>query len=284
MKTYAQRMLQPYTGLINIIESDHGRALTLDGKTWEFQFIHGSKKLTGLAGGANAYSYSRVASLPMAKIEKISEGDLDPGETYDERIIELAEYIASCTLPFEQEDLFECWILDREKLTPLALVFSCCTPAEKKDYPDTICWSALPSVRMPVQLTAEEEEQDIPPINYQVEKLIASRAGFNPRLHWYHRGIDRINEFPRFLISEDWDNTYEKELVRRYLDRQAPRLLMLQNIKHDDRHELEKAARKEVHEVAYFYSLYPDIVDDHLMTMVRVEAKIKDSNREKIIA
>ena len=39
---------------------------------------------------------------------------------------------------------------------------------------------------------------------------------------------------------------------------------------------MERAARANVHEVARFYPVYPDIADQALMNSMRVEARLRD--------
>ncbi len=38
IKAYSQRLMPPYSGQMQIVESDRTRAITLDSQTWEIQF------------------------------------------------------------------------------------------------------------------------------------------------------------------------------------------------------------------------------------------------------
>jgi len=40
LKTYSQRLTPPFSGLVQIVETDTYRALTLDGQTWEVQYVN----------------------------------------------------------------------------------------------------------------------------------------------------------------------------------------------------------------------------------------------------
>jgi hypothetical protein len=77
------------------------------------------------------------------------------------------------------------------------------------------------------------------------------------------------------LLRETWDDPGDQELCRLYIERLAPRLLMMQGLPRSDRSRLEQAARSHALEVDRFYPLYPEIVDQKLMTSLRVEAQLR---------
>ena len=39
IKAYSQRITPPYSGLVQIVETEQARATTMDGLTWEFYFM-----------------------------------------------------------------------------------------------------------------------------------------------------------------------------------------------------------------------------------------------------
>ena len=63
-----------------------------------------------------------------------------------------------------------------------------------------------------------------------------------------------------------------------YLERLAPRLLMLAHLPSKVRQRLENAASQHAIEVDNFYHLYPEVIDDKLLTAARVEARLRKAN------
>jgi hypothetical protein len=195
----------------------------------------------------------------------------------DERIIELASFIKTASLPFPASDRFEYWLLDPTDGLPLALIFSCTEATQMETYPIHAEWTALPAAVLPIEKTAEEEQCGTPPVNYRLEGLVASRAGSRPVARWFERHQDEPDIFPPFMIREDWEDTADSELCQRYLKRQSARLLMLHNLKHEDRLRMEVAAKDHIFEVERLYKLYPEIADEKQMNAMRVEARLRGS-------
>ena len=77
------------------------------------------------------------------------------------------------------------------------------------------------------------------------------------------------------MIREDWQNAEDQELCQRYIQRQAPRLLMLHGLQQSDRARLEGYCKPQAMEVARFCGLYPDIIDTELVQSLRVQARLR---------
>jgi len=77
------------------------------------------------------------------------------------------------------------------------------------------------------------------------------------------------------LIRDDWDNEQDQRLCDLYLQRLAPRLLMVHDLPQKVRQRLEQAAREYVFDVERFYRLYPEVIDNSLLTSARVEAQLR---------
>lgn len=281
VRAYSQRLMPPYSGQVQIAESGRARALTLDGNLWEIQFLHsadtGQWREQKRFGHPVRRSYIRVAMIRNSEIRRLAlPSFLDTGSV-DERIVELSEFLAETRLPFPASDHFEYWLLDPKDDSPLALIYSCTSQEEMRTYPSRPEWTALPAATMAIARTPEEEESYAPPVNYRLERLVAERAGQNPRAAWFNRRTDECRTYPPCLISEHWEDEGPSELCRRYLARQAPRLLMLHGLAHPDRARLEQAAREHALEVARFYPLYPAVADQELMAAIRVEARLRQA-------
>ena len=271
-------MSPPYYGQVQIAESERARALTVDGQIWEIQFLHsGNGGLTNSGNGAHGihHQYRRAVTVSDSDIRDEKIESLLVGQSTDERILELTNFLADITLPFPAADHFEYWLLDAEDQIPLAMIFSCKDSEKMNAYPSHPEWTALPAAVMPIEMTEDEESCSSAPVNYRLERLVAERAGNNPKAKWFTRSSDEQQSFPVFMVRDDWKDEESADLCQRYLKRQAPRLLMLHGLKQEFRKQLEINARSHALEVDRFYRLYPEVVDQTLMDAIRVEARLR---------
>lgn len=262
IRAFSQRLMPPFAGQVQIAESDKYRAITLDGQVWEIQFVK--------------RSHIRVATVKASDIKAHSlNAELVEGGAVDEQIIELLSYLGDVELPFPAADKYEYWLLDSLDESPLALIYSCAEAEQMEKFPDRPEWTALPAAVMPVEKTEEENRNQTAPVNYQMERLIAERAGTRPKARWFERHEHETEVFPPLIIREDWPEESETQLCRRYIERQAPRLLMLHGLNHRVRQRLERCCRPHAMEVARFCGLYPEVVDEALIQALRVEARLR---------
>ena len=213
--------------------------------------------------------------LVTVKLNKRKLDSLLEDNVVDERIVELIDFLADISLPFPAVDNYEYWLLDVNDQSPLALIFSCKDSEQMNAYPSRPEWTALPSAVMPIEMTEDEKSYASAPINYRLERLVAERAGINPKAKWFTRGSNEEKKFPAFMLREDWQEEESRDMCKRYLSRQAPRLLMLHGLSRELRRQLEINARGYALEVARFYPLYPEIIDQTLMNAILVEAKLR---------
>lgn len=281
IKAYSQILSPPYSGLAQVVESDRARAITIDGKSWEFHFLHDMPVPGKSSDGQYHRRFRRVATILSGKLKEIAEQSTPESRELDDRILELALYLSTARFPFPPADLYEFWILDPVDDSPLALIFSCVESEQMSAYPNKTEWTALPASVMPVERTPEEETNGVPPVNYRIEQLVTERAGYKPRGQWFKRREGESDSFPSLLLKEDWEKDEQSELCQRYLERLSTRLLMLHDLGHDDRERLEVAARPHVFEVERFSRFYPDVIDDRLMSAILVEARLKRGNSIK---
>jgi hypothetical protein len=282
IKAYSQRLTPPYSGQVQIAESDRARALTMDGENWEIHFRYAAGGGVGPDGKSYQRSYRRATYVGHKQLLAIPSRSPQELAKVDERIIELADFLTTATLPFPAADKFEYWLLDPADGSPLALIFSCTEAGQMATYPSRPEWTALPAAVMPIEATPEEKGRNNSPVNYQLETLIARRAGSKPVALWFERSEDETDSFPTCLIRENWQDQADHELCQRYVKRQSTRLLMLHNLTHEDRLRLEIAAKDHIFEVERFFSLYPAVADEQLMNAIRVEARLRRSEGSEI--
>ena len=285
IKSYSQRITPPYSGQVQIVETDRARAMTMDGISWEFYFLH---TLPGEGDQPERHyqrRYSPVAVIDGDEIKRLAEQATPESRQMDERVLELAFFIAGAELPFPSVDRFEFWLLDAEDSSPLALIFSCNDEDQQQSFPNKTDWTALPDAVMSVAKTTRELEDGVPPVNARFESIVAERAGLYPKAQWFERHDGETDSFPPLLVKEDWQQDEHRDLCQRYLQRQSTRLLMLQGLPHEDRKRLEIAARPHVFEAERFFACYPEVIDKKLMNAIRVEARLRrDTSEESIVA
>ena len=263
IKTFSQKLTPPYSGQVQIAESETYRALTMDGQNWEIQYVNRSHIRVGRLTSSDIKSRS-------TRSEQIVDDVADP------RLGELIDFLADIELPFKAIDCFEYWLLDSIDKSPLALLFSCSKAEQMKKFPSRADWTALPDAVMSINKTEQEIESGLPPVNYRLESLIAERSGTNRKAQWFDRREHHDETFPSLLVREDWDDQEHQDLCKRYIDRQAPRLLMLQGLVHLERKRLESCCEPYATEVARLCGLYPEVLDEPMINALRVEARLRE--------
>lgn len=275
IKAHSQRVLQPYSAQVQIAASDDARALSMDGDVWEFQFIYANSRGGKASAGRQQGRFTRAAHIRRCDLQRVVDNPVTEDGQVDQRILELARFLIGARLPFEAADRYEYWLLDPKDHSPLALIFSCIDASEMASFPKLTDWAALPAAVMPIGTSETERSKSYGPVNYRLERCVAERASNKPSAQWFTRRYNESEVFPPFLVREDWENEEHRELCRRYLQRQAPRLLMLHGVGLDERRRMELASRANALDVARFYPLYPEIADNEVMDKIRIEARLR---------
>jgi hypothetical protein len=275
IKAHSQRLLQPYSAQVQIAQSADARALSMDGDLWEFQFIYASGRGGITTAGRRQGRFVRAAHIRHCDLQKVIEDPSTEEGDVDERIRDLARFLLKAQLPFEAADRYEYWLLDPKDHSPLALIFSCIDASEMASFPKLTDWTALPAAVMPIETSEEERNRSYGPVNYRLERCVAERAGSKPKAQWFTRRYNESEDFPPFLVREDWESDEHRDLCRRYLHRQAPRLLMLHGVGWEERRRMELAAKANALDVARFYPLYPEVADKEVMDKIRIEARLR---------
>ena len=279
IRAYSQRLLPPFTGVVQIAESERARAQSFDGVSWEIQYLSGNEqsgdKTYRLQGYGLDKGYYNVASLNNGKLKTFNFPVCVDHDQVSESIEELTEFLSTAQVPFAVGDIFEYWLLDASDESPLALIYSCCDESLVDRYSGRIEWTAIPHSKMRIENTEDEYDRNEAPVNHRFQRSVANRAGYNPRAAWFKRDKNDTDSFPGLLVREDWQDQNDHDLCQRYLTRKAPRLLMLHDLKSADRERMEQAAKQNCFEVEEYFTLYPEINDQRLMTAIRVEARLR---------
>lgn len=294
---YAVRRVNPFEGVLQVVETPHGRAYSANGSVWQIQVIAERPDHTWR-------SFSHVE--PIRQFFNFGLWDLDGGlqkvranpvmdiggmtEAADE-LVEHLRYLLD-ELPFGLTDDYECWATDHVG-EPVALLATTEDPSRLRDL-RVERWHA----------TRLADHSFVSPA--LTEAGIPSRGDLGPRQHaeqlerqvrqlgqhktWFQRLPDgrtcRIASdgkrgpvteirFPSLGLKTDWADELARSLAWDYLDWQAPRLLMLPGLDEDERRRLEPLACRQAIELAAVYRLLPRIIDHGAIEAARVEARLR---------
>ena len=107
INAYSRRLTPPYSGQIQIAESDRARVLTMDGENWEIHFCYAANLGAGPDGQNGQRSYRRVAYLDHQELLEIQRRSPQESKVIDPRIINLSVFLATPLLLFPAADRFE---------------------------------------------------------------------------------------------------------------------------------------------------------------------------------
>lgn len=281
IRMYSKRLLSPYIGVIQVVELEWARALSLDGKNWAVRYAHQETSETD----AEPFRYDprvNCSLLVTIEAERPRARPLRPFQE-PERVRadsqRLFEIITAARLPFAAADHYEYWLLDCHDGSPLALLHSCTDEADMERSVPQPLWLSMPAAELAVPDPSPPPQTTyLPPVNYRLQQSVEERAGSKPRAAWFRRAESESEAFPPCLLSEQWDDPESRRICELYLQRLAPRLLMMDGLSREVRQRLELAAREHVFEVEKFYALYPEVVDESLLNAARVEARLRHAN------
>jgi len=141
IRTYAQKLTPPYSGQVQIVETDTYRALTLDGMVWEVQYVN--------------RIHIRVCTISSKELHaRAGATGQTEDDTADPKLAALFDYLVNVKLPFLANDHLEFWLLDDADKSPLALIYSCSTTEKMEKFPERAWYpNVLALTRKPPGLT-----------------------------------------------------------------------------------------------------------------------------------
>jgi hypothetical protein len=289
VRNYAIRRVNPFRGVMQIIETEEGRALSCNGIVWEI-LVRASQDstLSSPAGDNNKKTYYRFGLWSKDDgLIKRSNSPVDEEDYFQlvSKCETLVEHVRQHLprLPFELQDDLELWLLDKDSRRPFALLS---TLAQSARFPsqEPRYWSACIGANGSPGLRRFPESRDL-------EAQVSQRAGFNITKQWVKRlpggdGIVQANEstipadqFPVLLLDENWNNEEDQQRAREYIRWISPSLLTLQHLDTDIRARLENNLNVQAISVEHHWQLYPEILDHKLLKAARVQNRIEQASR-----
>jgi hypothetical protein len=285
--SYAIRRVNPFLGVLQVIETGSSRAASANGVVWDIQIRAERQPLWGSLNQGNRevawYRYG-LWSEQDGLVNQPLAPHLDP-QVFRQTCNHLIERIHACVerLPFRLEDSRELWLFDRDDRQPLALL-AASRPGGTATFPEPKSWSAsLGTSGLPSQRRYPETSA--------LEALIRQQAGFNINKHWVTRQEDGSGlietsntrlpaaAFPAFLLVEEWPETGQVQLASGYIEWIAPSLLTLQHLDRRARARLEKCLTIQAGSVEHHWHLYPEIIDTNCVRAARVQCGLQKAGQ-----
>lgn len=281
---YAIRRVNPFLGVLQVIESQNGRAISSDGVVWNLAIcceISHSVKADAADDNAKQYHYGNWSELDGLVSRTLNAVDKT------DRLSILCDTLIHCVqerihlLPFQLIDTHELWLFLKDEPLPIALLASKTNDAIKPS-PEPEYWVSHPDAEsLPGQARF--------PAAKALEDLMLNTYRLNTRKYWvvrsennngYVEGLDvelGADKFPVYMLFEEWENEKQRNMVSDYIQWISPALLTLQHLDWKQRQRLEKNLHTQAISVEQFWRLYPDIIDKKLIKAARVQSQIQKS-------
>jgi len=294
IECYAQRLLNPFRGTMQVIKYASAEAVSTDGVQWDI-YVSNDELRRGLEGPVQT-SDIRYGNWSAEK--GLKRGPLYPSEDFRrmemmgavvyEHLLRVHEQ-----LPFPLLDHYEYWLLDREG-RPLALIDSVLTEAAMQaERPSR--WRPGMAAQARFQSHACQGNDGQLAADMLAD-YINALAGTAPSCQWFKRqgqaggvGMGGMNlapglegrhlpdsDFPELLLRRGGHDDAPRRLIEDFLGWQAAWLLTLP-MRESERSRLEGEARRQANLVEGMCRLYPEIIDAAAINAARVEAMLLKS-------
>jgi hypothetical protein len=286
IRCYALRRLNPFLGVLQVVETPSGRASSSNGLVWDIQLLTQAPADWGSLDSAHHakawYRYGLWSERDGLVRRPLA------AQTQDSALIRDGEALVEQLrtqldrLPFALADRRELWLLDAQQHKPLALLLAL-RPGDTPPRPEPRRWSGCLGQQ---GVAGQRRFPDIEALEAQVR----TRAGFNIRRAWVtwnpdhselvdaDAGLTADSGFSAWGLREDWPEADDQARVQRYTDWAAPALLTLPYLSDEQRARLESRLSGQAVSVEYHWRLYPKVLDSNNLTAARVQASLESSS------
>lgn len=292
IECYAQRLLNPFRGVVHTVRYQSAEAVTTDGIEWDI-YVANDALLEGLGRAGRRAQISDIRYGHWSAEKGLKRGPLFPSEDF-KRLENMGAVVYENLLllhrdvPFAFRDPFELWLLDRHD-QPLALLHSVRTDSETDTKPP-LDWRAGMAAQERFQSTAVTHmgESAGGYLSQYVNSLSSGVAQWFRRsddgaglgLHtlrggdWLHGRVLEADAFPSLFIATAGMDAAHAHLVHDYHAWQAPWMLLLPHLDSATRSKLEGYACQQAELVEKHCRLYPAVIDQQALLAARVEAAL----------
>jgi hypothetical protein len=276
---YGLRRLNPYRGVVQVVDVGEAMAHSHDGHTWHLRADDGY----GLVRPVGVWEEGKGLRLghPAAAADIVAVLETRPA------------------LPFPILDTWELWLLDRESGLPLAIIDAVQegqTRAESREsrwYPFVSSYTGFRAA----SLSRHEGSG----ANNDHRELLAHTVNDMARPHamtqWFKRGPSGLGEggggarlshewrhrqlpaeaFPELLVREKWNSRLEQSIIDDYHAWLAPLLLLWPRLTLETRSRLEALAYDKPQWLARVYRLLPQVMDPARLNAALVAARLEQA-------
>jgi hypothetical protein len=297
IECYAQRLLNPFRGVMHTIRFQSAEAVTTNGIEWDI-YVANDALLDGLGRAGKRALISDIRYGHWSAEKGLKRGPLYPSDDF-KRLEEMGAVVyehllkAHRDVPFKFLDQFELWLLDRDG-QPLALLHSVRNDSETDTRPP-IDWRAGMAAQEQFRSTAIAGLTE--PAAVYLTRYINSLAsgvaqwirrsddGSGLGLHTLKGGdglpgrVLDADAFPPLFIATAGMDAAHTRLVHDYHAWQAPWMLLLPHLDAATRGTLEACARQQAELIEKHCRLYPAVLDRAALQAARVEAALLRSQQ-----
>jgi hypothetical protein len=292
IECYAQRLLNPFRGVVHTIRFQSAEAVTTDGIEWDI-YVANDALLEGLGRAGKRAQISDIRYGHWSAEKGLKRGPLYPSNDF-RRLEEMGAVVYEHLLkvhrdvPFAFRDQFELWLLDRND-QPLALLHSVRTHSETDTRPP-LDWRAgmAAQERFQSAAIAGQAESAGVYLTRHVNSLASGVAqwfcrtddGAGLGLHTLKGGdplrgrVLEAEAFPPLFIATAGMDAAHTRLVHDYHAWQAPWMLLLPHLDRTTRSALEASACQQAESIEKHCRLYPAVIDRAALQAARVEAAL----------
>jgi hypothetical protein len=286
--SYAIRRVNPFRGVMQVVEAEQGRALSCNGVVWEILVRASQSSAWDFPDQDNQrkifYRFG-MWSLNEGLLQRANS----PAEDQDyfdlaTKCEALVEYVEAHLqqLPFKLEDDRELWLFDSDNQRPLALLASL-RPVARLPRSEPERWSCC------VGANGSPGQRRFPQA-LDLEAQVRQRAGSGINKHWIRRKTGRdgvvettgeaisAHQFPELLLEEHWVNDDERRRAREYIKWISPSLLTLQHLNRRTRIRMEHHLNVQAISIEHHWHLYPEIINQKMLKAARVQSRIEQSS------
>lgn len=288
VRSFAIRRVNPFLGVLQVIETRGGRAVSTNGIVWDIEIRAeraagwGSLNQNKLQAAYYRYGlWSPEDGLVTRPLAPLLDSDV-----FAQQCNGLIDCIRERLeqLPFRLEDKRELWLFDPDDQKPLALL-AAVIPGSELPSPEPRHWTSH------IGAEGVPSQRKYPAAN-ELEALVKERAGFNIDKQWITRQDDgsgiietsnnRMNAeaFPAFLLTEDWPDAEQLKLVSEYIEWIAPSLLTLQHLDKNARERVENHLNVQAISVEHHWHLYPEIINENRISAARVQCRLQKAHQD----
>jgi hypothetical protein len=278
LRTYARRRVNPYRGVVHVLDLGEAMAHTYDGLTWHLRAEDGQGLMRPVGVWVEGEGVRAGTRIPPELIEALRQHP---------------------PLPFMLADRMELWLLDKAQGLPLALLATELPSRyryeriEPEWHPFPLSYIAFRSAALarredsPGTLDSRHRDWLARTVNGAARPYPAAqwfqrrpdgagegRAGLRLEVPWQRRRLS-AQDFPELLVRASWNNPLEQSVIKDYHTWLAPLLLLLPDLSDATRAWLEVAACRQPAWLARVHRLLPRVLDPARINAALVAARLQ---------